>query len=165
MGEIAVLLTCGPLLTGGSYFVATGQWSSTVALIHTVYALGPTAVIFGKHIDKITFDRTKGIDTLPVRIGSQASRQAVVVMIVVQYLILYSLIGTRSLPWPVLLTILAAPQAIRLIKACRTDPPRSKPVDFPPSVWPLWYASFTFAYTRKFSLLLFSGLVLGWVIS
>ncbi len=38
------------------------------------YALGPTTVIFGKHIDKLDADKAKGIHTLPVIIGEKAAR-------------------------------------------------------------------------------------------
>ncbi|MFP6655937.1 MAG: prenyltransferase, partial [Myxococcota bacterium] len=69
LGEPAVLVVWGPLMVGGSYFVITGTWSQEVALASLAYALGPTAVLFGKHTDKIEFDRGKGIRTLPVLLG------------------------------------------------------------------------------------------------
>ena len=53
LGEPAVLAVWGPLMVGGSYFVITGKWSNKVAVASLAYALGPTAVLFGKHTDKL----------------------------------------------------------------------------------------------------------------
>ncbi len=39
-------------MIGGGYYVITGQWNWNVVLASLPYALGPTTVIFGKHIDK-----------------------------------------------------------------------------------------------------------------
>ena len=74
LGELAVLLVWGPLMVGGTAFAASGTWDWRIALIGTAFALGPTTVIFGKHIDKIGFDRDKGVHTLPVRLGEVRAR-------------------------------------------------------------------------------------------
>src|SRR5216684_8882857 len=58
----------------GTYFVVTGVWDWDVALVGLPYALGATTVIFGKHIDKLDDDKTRGIHTLPVLIGERAAR-------------------------------------------------------------------------------------------
>ena len=73
LGELAVILVWGPLMVGGGYYVITGQWSWPVALASLAYALGPTTVIFGKHIDKHDPDQAKGIHTLPVIIGEKTA--------------------------------------------------------------------------------------------
>ena len=71
LGELAVIIVWGPLMIGGGYYVITGQWSWNVVLASLPYALGPTTVIFGKHIDKHDPDKAKGIHTLPVIIGEK----------------------------------------------------------------------------------------------
>ena len=72
LGELAVLIVWGPLMIGGGYYVITGQWDWNVVLASLPYALGPTTVIFGKHIDKYKEDKAKGVHTLPVIIGEHA---------------------------------------------------------------------------------------------
>ena len=71
LGEPAVLVVWGPLMVGGGYFVITGFWSWDVVLASLPYALGVTAVLFGKHIDKIPNDSERGIHTLPVIMGER----------------------------------------------------------------------------------------------
>lgn len=54
LGEPTVVLVWGPLMIGGTYFVSGGyHWSWEVTWLAVLYAIGPTSVIFGKHIDTI----------------------------------------------------------------------------------------------------------------
>jgi 1,4-dihydroxy-2-naphthoate octaprenyltransferase len=165
LGELAVLLVWGPLMTGGSYLVATGRWDGSVALVGTVYALGPTMVIFGKHIDKIVFDRDKGVRTLPVRLGEAASRKCVIAMLALQYASLPLLAAFDVLPWSVLLAWLAVPDAQRLVKVYRAPAPASCPPDHPAAVWPLWYVSHAFVHARNFGLYFLGALLLAWILT
>jgi len=164
LGEPAVLLVWGPLMTGGTYMVTTGSWSWPVALIGTLYALAPSVVIFGKHVDKLEFDLDKGVRTLPVRLGASRSLQAIVAMLVLQYLALGWLMISNILPWTSLLTLLALPDAMRLVNVCRQPRPRLCPDDYPASAWPLWYVAFAFVYARSFGLLFLCGLLLAWLL-
>ncbi len=107
LGEIAVILVWGPLMIGGGYFVITGQWDWNVALAGLPYALGPTTVIFGKHIDKLREDKAKGIHTLPVIIGERAARFTVTAMIALQYLLVIALVVTRFFTPAMLIVLLA----------------------------------------------------------
>ena len=162
LGEPAVLLVWGPLMTGGTYLVTTGIWDWQVALIGTVYALAPTAVIFGKHVDKLEFDAAKGVKTLPVRLGAQRSLSWIVAMTWLQYLSLLILVAIGWLPWTVVAVGLALPAARRLIRACGEPRPNVCPPDYPESAWPLWYVAFAFGHARRFGLLFLMGLLLAW---
>ena len=64
-----MLAVWGPLMVGGSYYAAVGKlpWGIVVASIP--YGLLCTAVLMGKHIDKIPWDTPEGIRTLPVIMG------------------------------------------------------------------------------------------------
>ena len=53
LGEPGVFLTWGPLMIGGTYFVATGTIPAWVWIASLPYAILVTTVLFGKHIDKI----------------------------------------------------------------------------------------------------------------
>jgi 1,4-dihydroxy-2-naphthoate octaprenyltransferase len=65
LGELAVLVVWGPLMVGGGYYVLARAWSWEAAWASVSCALGATAVLLGKHIDKIDADRQKRIRTLP----------------------------------------------------------------------------------------------------
>jgi 1,4-dihydroxy-2-naphthoate polyprenyltransferase len=165
LGEIAVLLAWGPLMIGGTYLVTTGRWDDSVALVGTVFALGPTTVIFGKHIDKIGFDRDKGVRTLPVRLGERTSRRVVIAMLIVQYASLPVLALLGVLPWTVLLAWLAFPRAWRAVKVYAAPAPAACPAGYPASVWPLWYVSHAFVHARAFGLYFLGALLLAWLLA
>jgi 1,4-dihydroxy-2-naphthoate octaprenyltransferase len=157
LGELAVLVVWGPLMVGGSFLVASGDWSHGAALAGTVYALAPTAVIFGKHIDKAAFDASKSIGTLPVRLGAARARSLLIAIVLLEYAGVASLVLAGLLPWTALSVLLAAASAARLVAVCRREPPLAAPLDFPPGVWPLWYSAFAFAHARSFGLCLLAG--------
>src|SRR5262249_36667337 len=71
LGELDVLITWGPLMVGGVYYSGLGVVDWKVMLAATVYALLPTTVLMGKHIDKIPYDEPIGTHTLPVILGER----------------------------------------------------------------------------------------------
>ncbi len=161
LGELAVLVTWGPLMIGGGYYVITGQWDWYVALASLAYAVGPTTVIFGKHIDKLKEDKAKGIRTLPVILGEKASRYTVLGLIAVQYLAVITLVVVGYFS-PVMLIVLFAwtslPPVIRIFLQPR---PSEKPQD--PKLaagWPLYFVGAAFIQNRRYGLLLLLGLVI-----
>jgi 1,4-dihydroxy-2-naphthoate polyprenyltransferase len=160
LGEPAVLVVWGPLMVGGGYFVVTGEWSGHVAVASLVYALGPTAVLFGKHIDKLEADLAKGIRTLPVILGERASRHAVMGMFAAQFAVLGYLVAVGYFTPAVLLVLLAAPGLRRVWRAYREPRPAGPPPDLPQGVWPLWFVAAAFWYTRRFGAWFLAGLLL-----
>ncbi len=161
LGEPAVLLVWGPLMVGGCYYVISGEWSWPVALISIPYALGPTCVLFGKHIDKRAADESKGVRTLPVMLGDNTARRWVQVMLIAQYVGALMLVLAGSLPWPALMVGLAWKPARNMWRIYAEPAPQHKPERFPDSVWPLWFSAYAFAHTRQYGAWLFGGLLLA----
>ena len=128
MGELAVLLIWGPLMIGGGYFVITGNWDWNIVWASLPYALGPTTVLFGKHIDKLQADKAKGINTLPVIFGEKTARYAVLGMIAIQYLTVIALVISGFFT-PVMLIVLGGLTAIPRVWAVYKNP---KPAECPP---------------------------------
>lgn len=159
LGEPAVLLVWGPLMIGGSYYVISGQWSWPVAWLSILYALGPTSVLFGKHIDKIDLDRDKGVRSLPVILGERLARYCVIVMLAAQYLLALALILLGDFHWVMALLFLNLPSLWRLIGSFRHSKPLQRPEEFPENIWPLWFSAYAFDHTRKFSGLFLLGLL------
>ena len=86
LGELVVFIIWGPLMIAGGYSAITGlPWDWNVAIASIPYGLGPTCVIFGKHIDKRLADKYKKIHTLPVIIGETASRNIILIMLALMY--------------------------------------------------------------------------------
>ena len=158
LGEIAVLLVWGPLMTGGTFFIVTGLWSWTVALVGLPYALGATTVIFGKHIDKLDDDRTRGIRTLPVIIGERAARGILRAMIVLMYATVVGLVISGFVGPLVLVVFLALPRARTALALFAKPRPAERPEAWPAFVWPLYFVRAAFAHNRRFGLLFLAGL-------
>jgi 1,4-dihydroxy-2-naphthoate octaprenyltransferase len=159
LGELDVLLTWGPLMVGGTYFSATGHlpWQLWVASLP--YALLCTAVLMGKHTDKIPFDAPLRIRTVPVLLGRVRALAATRVLIAGYYVLLVGAVTGRCLPWPALLGLLSIPAAAKVWGPLSRPAPDAKPRGFP--VWPLWYAAWAFVHTRDAGGLLVVGVALA----
>jgi 1,4-dihydroxy-2-naphthoate octaprenyltransferase len=159
LGEPAVLAVWGPLMVGGSYYVITGEWSNNVAVASLAYAFGPTAVLFGKHIDKLDADAAKKIRTLPVILGEKLSRYTVPAMLIAQYGIIVYLVVVGYFTPAMLLTLAAVPSLGRVFKTYSQPRPSEAPADLPKGVWPLWFVAVTFWYNRRFGMFFLAGLI------
>lgn len=152
LGEVAVLLVWGPLMVGGTYLVSTGHWSNSAALIGTLYALGPTAVIFGKHIDKLKMDKEKKIYSLPVLLGERLARKIAQLMILSPFVVGVYLFSVDVLSYGLFFLTIALPVMVSTMKVFAKPRPETMPEGFRKEVWPLWYAPHAFQFTRRFSL-------------
>ena len=160
LGEPLVVVVWGPMMIGGGFLAMTGYWSWDVAIASLPYALGPTAVLFGKHIDKIPWDKPRKVRTLPVLIGHLAARRTTLALFALQYLVVIYLIITGFFSWTLLLVLLALPYFLGPIWRIFIKPtPKECPPDYPKEAWPLWFSSHAFVHNRKFGGLFLLGLL------
>jgi 1,4-dihydroxy-2-naphthoate octaprenyltransferase len=165
LGEIAVLVVWGPLMIGGGYYTITGGWSWEVVLAGLPYALGTTAIIFGKHIDKLDADRRKGIRTLPVLLGEKTARHTVLGMMVLQYPLVLYLVLTGFFTPVMLVVSLSLYGFFKLtVPVYCSSKPAEMPKEYRADVWPLWYVAFAFLHNRRFGALFALGLAVEVVI-
>ena len=161
LGEIAVILIWGPLMVGGGYFVITGVWDWNVVAASLPYALGPTTVIFGKHIDKLLQDKAKGIHTLPVLLGEKTARYVVLGMMALQYLLVVVLVLSGYFS-PLMLVVFIGLKNIPAVWAMFRKPrPIERPADYPADTWPLWFSAAAFLQNRLYGLMFLVGLILN----
>ncbi len=151
LGEPAVLLVWGPLMVGGTYYVCAGQWSWNVCWLSIIFALGPTAVLFGKHTDKAPADRAKGVHTLPVLLGDSAARASTLCLLAGQYVGCALLLIDGQAHWPLLLVLAGLWRLRQIWPVYRAAKPESCPEAYPTEVWPLWFSAHAFRHTRLFS--------------
>ena len=130
-----------------------------MAVASLAYALGPTAVLFGKHIDKLDADAAKKIRTLPVILGEKVSRYTVPAMLIAQYGVIVYLVAVGYFTPAMLLTLLAAPSLRRVFKAYSQPRPSEAPPELPKGVWPLWFVGITFWYNRRFGMFFLVALI------
>ncbi len=159
LGELTVVLVWGPLMIGGGYYVITGEWNWNVVIAGLPYALGPTTVLFGKHIDKLDSDREKKIFTMPVLLGDRNARAAVIAMTVLQYAAVVYLVAIQFFTPAMLVVLLALTAMPRLVSFYRAPKPAHKPLDFDSSIWPLWFSAIAFWHNRRFGALFVLGLI------
>lgn len=146
LGEPGVAIVWGPLMIGGTYFVATGHIEAWVLLASLPYALLVAAVLMGKHIDKLEADSAKGIHTLPVLLGPARARLATQGLMVLFFVLIALLVATGVLGVWTLLAFLGARHAWRSIRVIGEPPPDGPPPGYP--LWPLWYVAWAFRLTR-----------------
>ncbi len=156
LGEADVLVVWGPLMVGGTYFAATGELPWQVVLASLPYGLLCTAVLMGKHIDKIPYDAPSGTRTLPVLLGEPAARTVTRALMAGYYVLVLVSVVVGALPWPALVTLAALPALVTAWRWLGRPRPEEPPPGFP--VWPLWFAAITFVHTRRAGALLVLGL-------
>jgi 1,4-dihydroxy-2-naphthoate octaprenyltransferase len=159
LGEPGVFLTWGPLMIGGTYFVATGTIPGWVWVASLPYAILVTTVLFGKHIDKIGPDAERGIRTLPVILGERNARLLASGLMIAFYPIVIgsALVGLIG-PW-VLLVVLAIPRLVQVLRQFSAPRPETPPHSY--VGWPLWFVGGAFVHTRRAGATLILGLLLN----
>jgi 1,4-dihydroxy-2-naphthoate polyprenyltransferase len=159
LGELDVLLVWGPLMLAGTYYSAVGHLPWRIWLAGLPYGLLCTAVLMGKHIDKLPWDQREGVGTLPVLLGEPRARKVTEALMAGFYLTLVVCVLVDALPWPALAALGALPLLARALKALRRPRPERPPRRFP--VWPLWFAAFAFTHTRRGGALLVAGVAIA----
>jgi 1,4-dihydroxy-2-naphthoate polyprenyltransferase len=162
LGEPGVFLVWGPLMTVGTFYVATGSIPAWTWIASLPYAILVTTVLFGKHIDKIEADTKIGVRTMPVILGEARARRVAQALMIAFYPIVLgaALVGWIG-PW-VALVVLALPLLWRVLKVFSVPKPASPPEGF--RLWPLWFVSQAFIHTRRAGALLIVGLLLNAII-
>ena len=125
------------------------------------YGLGPTTVLFGKHIDKAELDRAKGVHTLPVILGDSASRRLTQAMLIAQYAGCIALVATGREHWVLLVVLAGAPRLLKVLRALNRSKPEEKPERYPSKIWPLWFSAHAFGHTRVFTSLFIGALLVS----
>ena len=159
LGELDVLVVWGPLMIAGTYFSAIGHVPWQVWPASIPYGLLCTAVLMGKHIDKLPWDEKAEVRTLPVILRERGARRLTELLMVAFYLVLAACVAFGALPWPSLAALGALPLYLRARRALHRPRPDAPPRGFP--VWPLWFAAFAFTHTRRAGALLVAGMAVA----
>jgi len=159
LGEPTVLVVWGPLMVGGTYYAAVGEITWEVIAVSIPYALLSTAVLMGKHIDKLEWDARDGTRTLPVILGEARARWLTRAMMVAFYPALVLLAALGALPWSVLVAFLGISALAKVWSSFSSPRPAEKPKRWP--IWPLWFAALAFVHTRRAGALFIVGLAVG----
>jgi len=159
LGEPTVLVVWGPLMVGGTYYAAVGSLSWEIVLASLPYALLCTAVLMGKHIDKIPWDEPDGTRTLPVMLGERRARAFTRWMMASFYLLVGVVAAVGAMPLLSLVCLVGIWRLVRVWKPFSAPKPDAPPEGFP--IWPLWFAALAFVHTRLAGGLLVLGMLAG----
>jgi 1,4-dihydroxy-2-naphthoate octaprenyltransferase len=162
LGELMIFLIWGPVMVTGVYLVlAGGVWTDnlwSVALAGIPFGLSVVSINIGKHIYKSEADRSKGVGTLPVRIGEKAARYANIgILILIYLIILYQIFVPRFFTPVMLIVFLAIKRLIQTVGVHSQPRPVKPPKGWP--AWPTWFSGFAFHHNRLFSEMLILGLI------
>jgi 1,4-dihydroxy-2-naphthoate octaprenyltransferase len=160
LGELAIFLIWGPILVAGVYLVLARGWSDGVwyaALAGVPFGLSVVSINIGKHIDKSSDDKKKGVGTLPVRIGERAARALNIAVFVLMYVVILYLIFVPRFFTPVMLIVfLAGKRLLYAVGVLARPRPAQPPKEWP--AWPTWFSGFAFYHNRLFGNLFTLGL-------
>ncbi len=157
LGEIAVFIIWGPLMIGGTYYVMAEELPAWVILASFPYGLGVSSVLFGKHLDKLDFDSSKGIRTMPIVLGEALARRVTIVLAVLMYITTAAFAVWQEM-WALILVVGALPLLSLLVRFYSRPKPAKPPEGY--RGWPLWFVGVAFIHNRRFGLLFVSGLAL-----
>ena len=186
LGEVAIFLIWGPLMTVGTYTVLAGRAPWSIWLCSIPYGLAVTTAIMGKHLDKADMDAQKGVRSLPVVLGRHKALLLTEMLVWGFYLVIVFLVGASFLPGACVLALVSLPKATRFQVTLRQDMPltpaeafdrsydcipRDLREQFDPSreaseypLWPLWYVVWSIWWVRQAGGWFLLGLLVGcWV--
>jgi 1,4-dihydroxy-2-naphthoate octaprenyltransferase len=161
LGELLIFVNWGMILIPGIYSILVGGITPelpNVVLAGMAFGFGFGSFNWGKHIDKIPADKSKGVGTLPVRLGETTSRYVNIATVALSYaLVLYLVFGARFFTPVVLIVFLAAGRAWRVIKLLSQPRPNEAPPGF--QLWPRWFSTPQLLHIRLFGGLYILGLL------
>ena len=116
LGDLFVFVFFGLVAVGGTYYVQAHNLALPVLLAAVVPGAFSVNILLVNNIRDITTDRKVGKMTLPARIGGKWARRLYIALTVLAYLVPALLSLNHYSPF-VLLSLLSAPLAFRMIKA------------------------------------------------
>ena len=159
LGEPTVLVVWGPLMVGGTYYAAVGEITAHVIAASIPYALLATAVLMGKHIDKLPWDERDGTHTLPVILGEARARRVTQGMMASFYVLVVALVVVGWLSAFTLHALIGLTMLRKIWPSFSVPKPEAPPKGWP--IWPLWFAALAFVHTRRAGAFFLLGLTLA----
>jgi len=116
LGEVIVFIFMGPIMVVGSYFMLAQEVPLRVVLLAMPIGMLVAAILHANNMRDHDMDRAKGKRTLSNILGRRGSKIEYVFLVGGAFVAMLALVLLRLAPVPILLTLLAAPQAWKLIK-------------------------------------------------
>lgn len=162
LGEITAFTVWGPLMIGGTAYVASGNLTPEIWLNTLPYGLIVASVLVGKHIDKIEADKTVGVRSIPVVIGEKRALSLNKFFFILFYVLIFGLVIFQYSGWGILITLLAFSRLRMAWEVYSKPKPDSPPEEW--TVWPLWYVGWAMYFNRQAGEFFILGLILNLIL-
>lgn len=116
LGEIAVALGFGPIMTLGAYWVQTQHYAWRPFVLSLPVAVMVMLILYANEIPDRFSDARVGKRTLVVRLPKSGVIAGYVASVAAAYVVVVAGVAARLLPWPSLLALLTVPLAIRVAR-------------------------------------------------
>jgi 1,4-dihydroxy-2-naphthoate octaprenyltransferase len=120
LGDVLVLILCGPLLTYGVAISAFNQFDSSLFWVGMVTGLGAVGILHANNLNDLEMDQTRGARTVANRIGFVRSQKYLMWIYVAIAAVLVGLAITGATPlWFCLAPLPAAIPISKMLKSVR----------------------------------------------
>lgn len=132
LGDVAVGVVFGPIVTLGSYAVQTGALSLEPLLASIPLGILVAAFLFVNEMPEHETDPRGGKRTVPARVGLERSYHLYVAMVAAALVLLIAFVAVGGMPWVALLGLISIPplvKSVRILRAYYREYPRHMPAN------------------------------------
>jgi 1,4-dihydroxy-2-naphthoate octaprenyltransferase len=116
LGEVVVFTFMGPVIVVGAYYVQTQSWAWEPFVASLAIGLLVAAILQANNVRDIENDRRNGKWTLAALAGRPVADYEYVALMLGGYAVVVAMTVLGAAPWPVLVTLLTLPLALRIVR-------------------------------------------------
>jgi 1,4-dihydroxy-2-naphthoate octaprenyltransferase len=116
LGEVVVFIFMGPVIVVGAYYVQIESWGWAPFLASLPIGLLVAAILHANNVRDIENDRRNNKWTLAALAGRPLADYEYIVLTLGGYAVVVVMTIAGSAPWPVLITLLSLPIAVRVVR-------------------------------------------------
>jgi 1,4-dihydroxy-2-naphthoate octaprenyltransferase len=117
LGEVVVFVFMGPVIVLGAYYVQTETWAWAPFIASVPVGLLVAAILHANNVRDIENDRRNNKWTLAALAGRPLADYEYIALTLGGYAVVVIMTIAGSAPWPVLITLLSLPIALRVVMA------------------------------------------------
>lgn len=116
LGEAVVFTFMGPAIVMGAYYVQTKAWAWEALIASLPIGLLVAGILHANNVRDIESDRRNSKWTLAALAGRPIADYEFVALMLGGYAVVIAMTAAGSAPWPVLISMLTLPLALRIIR-------------------------------------------------
>ena len=117
LGEVVVFVFMGPVIVMGAYYVQLEEWAWAPFIASLPVGLLVAAILHANNVRDIENDRRNNKWTLAALAGRPIADYEYIALTLGGYAVVVVMTIAGSAPWPVLITLLSLPIALRVVQA------------------------------------------------